>query len=568
MSREHGLIESFLAQVRSRLNRHRLWTTLVWVLAAAAAGLVVVGLWYALSGDAVPGAAIGWTLALAAAGCCVAAVLRRYSVEGAAQFADRLFRLHDSITSYLHFSRDGRRDGYYTLQAEQTRARVAELDANQIKYQPPRRGIAVAACLLAIAVPLSLRGPSEAVLRERRLAAETQLATEKINDQLAKAVEQLREEAPADEKELLNPNKLREWVKALKESSDQKEALRQYAELERKLNDARLAVQNKRDEQLLERAARELETTQETQPLAEPLAEKNYDKAAEQLEKMAPTASEQPLSKQRQDLARLKAVAQHMAAAARAVQESAASAKSPASASASSSESASSKAASNGATGSVTGADGSGGGGEMSQTMQDLDQKVADLDKSLKDAEHEQSQHGQCDAKTLGECQSCSKCVSDQINKLCSSLKKLGMCQRTDQRLCKLCQCCSQCQSGLCMCQGLKPGGSKAGTGTDPSRRNETDPLTDNGQTTALKGIKGTGPSLTTIESTAEGSGTSARRATEHNRTFARQYESFIAREDVPDEVKDGVKHYFENIHQLTPESTSAEIPAHDGNSN
>jgi hypothetical protein len=551
MSQSEGPVEGFVDRVRARLNRHRLWTTAIWTVVAAAAVLVAIGLWYTLRGYAVPGAAIIATAALAAIGGLLAWRLRLFSRDGAALTSDRHYKLHDAIGSYLHFARAGRNDGFYALQAEQTRTRVEPLDPQEIKYQPPRRGMALAACLVAFAVPLSLRGPSDEVLREQQIQAQTAEATALINEQLAKSVDELREEAiDPNEKEMLDPDKLRQWVDELKQTTDQKEALRQYAELERKLNEARLAVQNKRDEQLLERAARELEQSRETQPLAEQLEQKNYDKAAEQLEKMSPQQKSTPLDKQRQELARLTAAAQHMDAAARA---------SSANASQSKSESKSSKSKS-GAGSKSSGGSGSGsdGGGEMSETMEDLAEAVADMDDALKDAERQEKEQGECDADTKKKCESCQQCVSSIVSKLKRQLKKLSMCKKCESKLSKLCKQCSQCQ-GMCnsMCQSPNAGGKKAGSGTNTARRSERDELVDNGQTTQLKGTKGTGPSLTTVESAEDGSGVSHRKASAQERKFQRQFEAFVSREDVPEQVKRGVKHYFEVIHEIQPEAKS-----------
>jgi uncharacterized membrane protein YgcG len=563
MAQNHPSIDRFVEHVRSRLNRHRLWTTLVWMAAAAAAVLVAAGLWYTTRGYALPRVGIVWTLALAALGSAVVWTVRRLTADGAAQAADRYFRLHDAIASYLHFSRAGRTGGYYTLQAEQTERQVEPLDPRSMKYDPPRRGIVLAVCLLAIAVPLGLRGPSERVQHEQQIAADTAIATASINDELAKLVEEIRKESPnGEEKELLEPNQLREWVKELTETSDPREALRQYAALERKLNEARLALQNQRNEQLLARAARELESTRSTQPLAEQLKQKNYDGSAEQLEKMRPAESDKPLSKQQQELARLKAAALHMASAARAARSSASTAKSSAAAMPSSGKSSSADSESSGGQGSGGSGSGSGSGGDMAQTMEELAQAVDDLDTAFDEAIRQEKQAGQCDAKKLGECKACSQCVSSQLSKLTKQLNKLAMCQRTDARLCKLCQACSQCQGNLsCLCSSPNAGGIKAGLGTNTARRNQLDELIDNGMTTPLKGIKGQGPSLTTVEAANDGSGVSSRRGTARAHNFERQFESFVAREDIPDEVKDGVKQYFEVIHQLTPEPTREESP-------
>jgi hypothetical protein len=573
MSQNNGIVEGFVAAVRTRLNRHRLWTTLVWTVVSAAAVLVAFGLWYTLRGYAVPGNAIIATLVFAALGGVAVWRLRLFSADGAAQVSDRFYRLHDAISSYLHFSRAGRSGGYYALQAEQTRSRVEPLDPEAIKYEPPRRGIALAACLVAIAIPLSLRGPSDAVLQLQAVEAETLDATAVINEALAKQIDELREESKdPDEKQLLNPDKLRQWVDELKETKDQKEALRQYAQLERKLNEARLAVQNKRDEQLLERAARELAGSRETQPLADQLKQKNYDKAAEQLAKMAPQQSTEPLDKQRKELARLKAAAQHMAAAARASKSSSQNAKSSANASDSKSQSASSTEGAGASSQKASSGSGSGseGGGEMSQIMEDLADAVADLDQSLDEAQRQEAREGQCDAKKKSECEACKSSVASQIAKLCNGMKKLGLCKKCDSKLSKLCSMCSQCQGGLCnaaaMCMSPKAGGKYAGSGTSTNRRSERDELVDNGQTTQLKGVKGAGPSLTTIESAEQGSGTSGRQGSARERTFKQQYESFVAREDVPEQVKQGVKHYFEVIHQLQPEPASGGQDASSGN--
>jgi len=561
MSEHHGPIEKFVSVVGARLNRHRLWTTLVWSAAAGAGLLVLFGLWYTLRGYAVPDGAIAAAIVTAVVGAVIAWRTRLFSVDSAARTSDQYYRLHDAISSYLHFRRSGRSGGYYSLQAAQTRERVEPLDPQSIRYEPPKRGIVLAACLVAVAIPLSLRGPSEAVLRQQELEAQTKEATAVINDSLAKTIEELRKEtADPNEKELLDPNKLRKWVDELKQTPDHKEALRQYAELERKLNEARLAVQNKRDEQLLERAARELETSRETQPLADELKQKNYDKAAEQLNKMAQQEKTDSLDKQRKDLARLKAAAQHMAAAARAARSSPKDAKASASAKEAKSQSASSNSKSGSGAGNSSAAGGaaSEGGGEMAQAMEDLDKAVSDLDKSLEDAKRQEAELGQCDAKKLGECQACKQSVSLQLAKLCNGLKKLGVCKRCDAKLCKLCSMCSQCQGGLCqssaLCLNPKAGGHKPGTGTVESRRDERDELVDNGQTTQLKGIKGTGPSLTTVEAAEDGSGTSTRKGDARQREFKRQYESFVAREDVPEQVKSGVKRYFEVIHEIEPE--------------
>ena len=113
--------------------------------------------------------------------------------------------------------------------------------------------------------------------------------------------------------------------------------------------------------------------------------------------------------------------------------------------------------------------------------------------------------------------------------------------------------------AGQSLQPGASPGGKKAGWGSDPSRRNEKDALADNGNFERLKGQKGQGPSLSAVEDAQSGTGISSRRGAARERDFQRQFESFVRRDDIPEEVKSGVREYLENIHQSQPEEPEGE---------
>lgn len=93
-------------------------------------------------------------------------------------------------------------------------------------------------------------------------------------------------------------------------------------------------------------------------------------------------------------------------------------------------------------------------------------------------------------------------------------------------------------------------GGKQAGEGTDGRRRDGASDDPTDSLTTRLTGQKGAGESLTTIEDAEDGSGTSSRAHRAKTRRFRQQVESFVAREDVPEELRRGVREYFESIHQ------------------
>lgn len=547
-------VEQFVAFVRRRVNLHLLWTTLIWTVVAGAGLLACISLFYVIPGYAVPGGWIAAPLLAAGIGGLAAWIWRRLSVDQAARFADRFFGLKDSVASYLHFTRAGRRDGFYELQAAYTRKQIDGLSPDSIAYRPPRRGLVLAAGLTALALPLSLRGPTDAVVQRMEQEQAVQQTTELSNKELLELVEELKKSVDDPfEKELLNPDKLRKMVESLEATKDQKEALRQYAQLERELNKARLAIQRKKDEQLLDRAAEKLQEERGSKPLGEQLQQKKYDQAAEELASMKPQ-QDKPLSEQRKQLARLKAASQRMAAAAKA-NKTASQGKESKSGEKSNSKSSAAKDSKggNGSSG-ESGAEAGEGGGELAENLEELAQSVQALDESLKEAERQEGETGKCDSQCQSQCQACQQSVDGQLSKLCKSLTKLAIRRDAEKKLCKLCDKCSSCQSlcnGLCQKPGSNPGGKKAGWGSNTARRDGTDELIDNGQTTQLQGTKGEGPSLTTVESAEDGSGVSTRRSTAKQRQYQRQFESFVEREDVPAQVRDGVKNYFQLIHQM-----------------
>src|SRR4051794_5046704 len=112
MSENQSLVETFVARVRQRLNRHRLFTTLVWSIAMGAGSLTILALWYTLRGYAVPRAAIVITIAITLLVGLLAWAYKLFNLDAAARVSDEFYRLHDAISSYLHFSRGGRSGGY------------------------------------------------------------------------------------------------------------------------------------------------------------------------------------------------------------------------------------------------------------------------------------------------------------------------------------------------------------------------------------------------------------------------------------------------------------------------
>lgn len=556
----HDRILAFLSAVKARLD-------LAWLVRAFCVSLLIIGsalcMWclvWVLRGYAVPASgyiAAGVALPVMA---LAAWLFGRASQRKAARIADDHFDLKDAISSHLGFSADHREGEFIALQAEATAVRVQTLSPRSIPVQWPRRMLTIAGVLLMACFVMGFKKDSPIVLERIALETETLNKSDEINKELEKEVEELLKTATDEEKELLHPDEWRQWVKELRETKDRKEAMRQYAELERKITEAAQKLSQRDTEQLLAKAAQEMKQTAELKPISKSLEEQNYRQAAEQLRQMKLQADVRKPDEAQKELAKLKSASQRMAAAARNFQQR-------------------------------TGQQGNQGKGNQSQSSQNqnaqqsgqnqqqsqgqqgsqgqqsMDQQMTALEQSVQNLEQQLQQQQQNPNQNPSECKACQNQANQALQKLSQSMCQSSAKRDMMKKLQSLSQCAGKCQGFMCdkecqslsQCLGTKPGGKKAGSGSVESRRAESDATQDNGNRDQLTGQKGSGPSNTSIESADSGSGRATRTATLQEKAFQRQVESFIQREDVPAEVKEGVKEYFKGIQQVGNE---AAVPA------
>jgi hypothetical protein len=151
--------------------------------------------------------------------------------------------------------------------------------------------------------------------------------------------------------------------------------------------------------------------------------------------------------------------------------------------------------------------------------------------------------------------------ISDHLNDLEARSKAQSLIQQ-------LCKSLSQGQCNLCDGQGSGTGngtgkgkgsstgegggkGPGIGTGSSADVNPNINDTASTGDKSVLKGIKNQGPSSSSTETATEGTGTSTGSRAQKIQQYEHQAESFIRREDVSVAVKDGVKAYFETIHQI-----------------
>ena len=109
--------------------------------------------------------------------------------------------------------------------------------------------------LVVLAGSTAFIRPSSEVLAKQAEEHDTLAKSEELNAELEKVIEKFeRELSDPMERELLQADKLREWMKELRSTKDLKEAMRQYAALERKVAQLSSRLDQRRDEQLLARS--------------------------------------------------------------------------------------------------------------------------------------------------------------------------------------------------------------------------------------------------------------------------------------------------------------------------
>lgn len=582
--------EQFVAQVQSRLNRNELLRCLLGCLIVASAILMVAGLIYILQGFRFPLLWYPAVLGTAWLAALVAWTLRRSGPRRAARVADQQFGLKDSVSSAQNFSADGKFGGFYELQARQTQNRLAEFDPQRLPL-PSLTGLvwpAVITTLLAVAI--GFKGPSQSYLdrldREQVLLASTAEANEEIRE----LVDELERELAGDdsERELIDPDKLREWVSQLEETPDQRQAMRQYAKLEQIINKAADELKTRREEELLNRAAHELEKDERNRDLGELLKQKKYEQAAKALEKLDPTQPndketdpKRKLTEQQKKLAKLRAAAQRMAMAARQSADrdrhqrgNDRDSQNPDSSDGNKSRNRSADSPSGkqgAASGQKSTSDGSSEDvqGEAWDSDEDIEamdaeeltELLEELEETTREMEEAMERAKQSGDPSDEECEACQAALGEKLDELGETLRKLARKRSARNRLQALSRKIGQLQSGVrsraaagaskgALIPTSNPGGKEAGTGSSDRQREDADNPESDGPSVGLKGIKGEGPSLTQVQSADSGTGTSTRNGEATERQFSRQFESFVQREDIPESLKSGVREYFLQIHR------------------
>ncbi|MEN0020134.1 MAG: hypothetical protein AAF747_04525 [Planctomycetota bacterium] len=549
---------------RRIVNRRLLVRSLAIACTAVGAAACVAAASFAIAGTGVP--LIVYAVAVVLLAGTTAALwlaCRRDETRVAATIDDK-FALRDGVRTAVAFESASDVGGYETLQTHWTRDRLCEIDASKLVAPPRGRLLASAIALPVIAMLLGFAPESEAVKRERAQRADTIALAEELNKGIKDMVEEELASADEEEAEHLDPDEVRELVDKLEASSEEAELLRQYAEMEQELASKAASLDAASLEGLLAEAAAQLSSSPESADLGEALSQQNLEQAARELDefKLKAEVSEEALDRKRAELKKLASLAKRLAEAAR---------KHDARGSRASSTSTNSD--SRQATSSANGDQARDGrvseGDAVDREMDEaerLAQQIRELEEAVREAEESlgKCSNGQCTSSDLDRLARSSRNANDSLQRMSDSLRRSSARRSAQSRLSRMASMLSRSQSAVAgQRQSPFAGGQQAGQGSSDRQRDGQE--REDGQGTELAaGAKSSGPSQTSIEEADSGDGVSGLRGSATTADFARQFESFIERPDVPAEVKDGVKLYLENIHR-SPESDEGDDSKEDG---
>lgn len=550
-------LDSFLSAIRSRLNLRRAVRAGLWAVIGAGALVLAAALVWVWRGYAVPRYWYGIGAGAAALAAVAGALLRRAGNQEAAEFADEFFQLKDSVVSRRRFAAEAKEGGYYDLQASATEAAVRPLDARGVPVPWPRALVTGAGVLVLACGLTAFKKTDPRILEKLAEEVRTQDRMEEIKEQLQKLVEELEKSTGSEEERAaIDPEELRKYVKELESTKDLAEALKQLAKLEGKLDKAAAALEQRRNEELMKKAGEELAKEEDPQAraLADKLKQEKFKDAAKDLEKFKQEKDQnKKMSDRRRDSAKLKAAAKRMAAAAR--QQKSNRQKQNGQKNEDGSNDDKDKSAQKDQSQESDPSD------ELAEELEQLEMDADQHDKDMEELE-EGEKLGKIDLSKLEKSDQDGEKLRLKLDKLGKDLTKMGLKKDAQSKLKMLSKKAGQSQNylqGMAQSPFHQPGGREPGKGTWEDTRDQKDPLKDNGQTTQLKGQKGEGPSVVKVEAVDDGTGVSRRKGQGIKEGSKKQFESFVQREDVPEDVKDGVKHYFESLHAATPEEKPAE---------
>lgn len=279
-------MKSFVSKVKSRLNLGIALRSLCIGLIIAASVTVLLGCYYVFRGYAVNPLiyAVGGAIVLISS--LILWVTRKKNEQTAAVFADEFFELKDSVVSTMEFQEAYEENKYFELQYAQTEKRIQGLDPKSIPFPFTKKLAGIAGVITIVAASMSLIPPSEEVIEQLRKEEEMQKRTTEIQKQFEQNVEEMLSDLTEEEKALISEDEIRKWVKEMKPTAKEREAMLNIARIKQNIQKKIAGLENRKNEALLKKAGIKLQkaSSSKARSAGEAMSQKDFEAVKKALE--------------------------------------------------------------------------------------------------------------------------------------------------------------------------------------------------------------------------------------------------------------------------------------------
>jgi len=207
-------MKDFIASIRSRLNKGIALNAILISLIIASTIALIWGFSYIFRGHAVSSHIVYPSVATIAliSSLSLWYTKRRNTLESSI-FADQFFQLKDTLTSALEFENKNTQNQIYQLQNQQATEAITNLSPESIPLPYSKKLAPIAIIGVIAAVSIAFIPPSEKVLLEMEQRKATSERTQEIRTSIEKEVESIIQSLTNEEKEAIDPDAIRQWVK-------------------------------------------------------------------------------------------------------------------------------------------------------------------------------------------------------------------------------------------------------------------------------------------------------------------------------------------------------------------
>lgn len=508
-------IKQFILSCKSRLNFHIILKEIIYSSLIILGGMLIISLSFVFQGLKVNLQYLWTPIVIGFFFFFIRFVLLKYNNSSTVKYIDSFFDLKDTVSTSIYIEDIEKQNGFHSSQIKYASEKIATLDIKKIIFNIPKKSIYCSLLLLSLVLYLSSLDDSIKVKLANFNAKETKEISAKINEEIKKEKDDIESEFTEEEKKAFQKSKLSKMIEALKVTENKKEALKQYAKMEREFQKVIDKHSMEKEEKLFAEIANKFMKSQKSYKLGEKLSQKKYNDVAKELSKLM-----QKNNSNLKNVEALKSLTEKMQDATTNMKESKSGSK---------------------------------------KNINNLNKSLSKLMKSMKKGDKEAAKSGKISDKTCSAINKSSKECKSTLSKLSNSLKKCDSKNKFISKLNKLKK--SMMKAQQCMLSKNKKGAFASafekgtgkrkgvGKGTDNSKNNTFTKA--EGQDTQLNGIKGAGESTKSISDATTGSGVASKSISESkNNNYKYRVEAFIERDDVPETMKNGVKKYFTTIHK------------------